>query len=65
MNKNDLPSPSAHLTSIHGGHVALLLGLVFLLLYAVQPILDPTPENKPTQRPLKSDDAPTQNSTPK
>ena len=56
----DQPSPSAHLTSIHGGHVALFLGLVFLILYAVQPFLDPTPENEPTQRKTHSYDEPTQ-----
>ena len=56
----DQPSPSAHLTSIHGGHVALLLGLVFLILYAVQPLLDPTPENEPTQKKTSSYDEPTQ-----
>ena len=56
----DQPSPSAHLTSIHGGHVALLLGLVFLILYTLQPFLDPTPENKPTQRHISTDGESTQ-----
>ena len=58
----DKPSPSAHLTSIHGGHVALLLGLVFLILYAVQPLVDPTPENEPNQERTKSYGEPTQTS---
>ena len=57
----DQPSPSAHLTSLHGGHVALVLGLIFLVLYALQPLIDPTPENEPTQRELKSDDESPQN----
>ena len=43
MNEN--PSQGNHL---HGGHVALLLGLVFWALFVLQPYIDPTPENLPT-----------------
>ena len=34
---------------IHAGHVAVLLGIVFWILFALQPYIDPTPENLPTQ----------------
>ena len=39
---------------LHGGHVALLLGLLFWVFYVLQPYIDPTPENIPTQRIQKS-----------
>ena len=35
---------------MHGGHVAILLGLLFWGLFVLQPFIDPTPENIPTQK---------------
>tara|TARA_X000000950_G_C13666032_1_gene557934 strand:- start:515 stop:742 length:228 start_codon:yes stop_codon:yes gene_type:complete len=50
MSKN--PSPKNHL---HGGHVAILLGLLFWFFFILQPYIDPTPENLPTKN-LKQTD---------
>ena len=35
---------------LHGGHIAILLGLLFWVFFVLQPYIDPTPENIPTQK---------------
>ena len=35
---------------LHGGHVAILLGLLFWVFFVLQPYIDPTPENLPTKK---------------
>ena len=34
---------------MHGGHVAILLGLLFWGLFVLQPFIDPTPEYSNTK----------------
>jgi hypothetical protein len=62
MIKN--PSPENHL---HGGHVAILLGLLFWAFFILQPYIDPTPENLPTKNLKRTDtikqEDPTKNKT--
>ena len=50
MNEN-----SGQGNSIHGGHVAILLGLLFWVFFVLQPYIDPTPENLPTKNRIRAD----------
>ena len=56
---NEDPSQGNHL---HGGHVAMLLGLVFWAFFVLQPYIDPTPENLPTKKFEQTDNIKKENS---